>query len=318
MVDIDLNVKFKIMKTVFTPTVSFLALIGLGLFSSCKKENVPLPQQPAETFASVSQANVQQVEMEATFNEVSRDASGIDALTAGEDIGLYGNSGEGIFSGESNNGLTGLTNQPSLTKCYTVTVTPRERGVFPKTVIIDFGTGCYVRGHKRSGKIITVYTGKLSIPGSLAKTTFENYRVDSFLIQGTHVFENSTKPGGNYRRFTRYVYKGKRTNENNGEWTAMESVQTDTQIEGNGSPEFPKDDAFSTEGKGEVQFSNGKYWTFLIVEPLIKRNSCRWTEKGILKAVINKDESTLDYGDGTCDNKAILTFNGQSKTIELR
>lgn len=306
------------MKTRFTPTVSFLALLGLSIFSACKKELSPLPQQPAETMESVSMANQQQVEVEATFNEVRQDAIGIDALTAGDDIGLYGSSGEGIFSGESNNGLTGGTNQPTVAKCYTVTVTPRERGVFPKTVVIDFGTGCYVRGHKRSGKIITVYTGKLHIPGSIAKTTFENYRVDSFLIQGTHVFENSTKPGGNYRRFTRYVYKGKRTNENNGQWTALESVQTDTQFEGNGSPDYPGDDAFSTEGKGEVQFSDGKYWVFTILEPLIKRNTCKWIEKGILKAVINKDESILDYGDGTCDNKAILTFNGESKTIEIR
>ena len=306
------------MKTRFTPTVSFLALLGLSIFSACKKELSPLPQQPAETMESVSKANQQQVEVEATFNEVRQDAIGIDALTAGDDIGLYGSSGEGIFSGESNNGLNGGTNQPTVAKCYTVTVTPRERGVFPKTVVIDFGTGCYVRGHKRSGKIITVYTGKLHIPGSIAKTTFENYRVDSFLIQGTHVFENSTKPGGNYRRFTRYVYKGKRTNENNGEWTALESVQTDTQIEGNGSRDYPRDDAFSTEGKGEVQFSDSKYWVFSILEPLIKRNTCKWIEKGILKAVINKDESILNYGDGTCDNKAILTFNGESKSIEIR
>jgi hypothetical protein len=108
---------------------------------------------------------------------------------------MYGATGFGLFPSEPNN--------PGAGRCFTVTVTPKERGVFPKTVVLDFGDGCQMNGKLRKGKIITVYSGPLHKPGNKAVTEFNGYQVDNRRISGRHVIENTTLPGSNQRQFTR-------------------------------------------------------------------------------------------------------------------
>ncbi|HEY5771115.1 MAG TPA: hypothetical protein VIS75_00755, partial [Chitinophagaceae bacterium] len=60
-----------------------------------------------------------------------------------------------------------------------------------------------------------------------------------------------------------------------------------------------------------------------ITEPLIKKFTCRWLVKGIIRtARINLATNspwvaTINYGIGDCDNKAVVTINGVPHNITL-
>jgi hypothetical protein len=292
-----------------------IALTTIISFNSCKKENQADSPNDAE---AVFKASADDAVMEDHFNSVFDDVAGVDDATAGEDIGLYGSDGFGVFANRVNiGGNVEFTGQNTV-RCFTVTIEPRDRGVFPKTVIIDFGTGCTIRGHERKGQIITVYTGRLHIPGNKATTSFENYYIDSFKIEGTHVLENSSSPGSNRRSFTTKIENAKVTNVNSGNWVGWNSEKVFTQVEGNGTPWWPNDDVFHISGSSSGEWSTGKSWRAETTDPLVKKFGCKWIVDGTIRFKVNNTEGILEYGDGTCDNAATVTVNGHTRTIRLR
>lgn len=288
----------------FSRAATLFIATGILFATSCKKD-----EAPAEDPEVVAEATVNEIELSAAFEDIFNNAAGIDGTTAGDDLGIYGNTGFGIFPGQATQ---------TTVSCFTVTVTPRERGVFPKKVVIDFGTGCETNGHIRKGKIITVYSGPLHIPGSKAVTEFDGYQIDDFKITGRHVILNSTEPGSNQRRFTRTVENAKLTNVSTGFWRSWSGVTVMKQIEGNGTPLWPVDDIYQFTGRREGANSRGKTWVSETKEPLIKAFTCPWISKGIQVVSVNGTVGSIDFGNGTCDDEATVTINGVSKTIKLR
>lgn len=296
------------MKTVITKGLPALFFITAITFTACQKEVSVSNEQ--ETEATI-EGTVNNTEAEAEFDDVFNTTMGIGSET-GEDLGIV--SGVGIFGRYEDGQYAGRTD--SANRCFTITVVPRDPGVFPKTVTINFGDGCRSRdGRVRKGKIVTVYTGPMGRPGSKATTTFDGYKVDSVAVSGTHeVINNSSS---NNRSFTTRVLDGKLTWDS-GRWVRWSSTRTMTQIEGNGTPMWPVDDIFTITGAGRGENSRGNSWAHEVIEPLYKKFTCRWISKGILAIVRNGKTARLDFGDGACDNKATLTVNGQVREITLR
>jgi hypothetical protein len=294
------------MKRFITMSRAAIVLIAAGILfvTSCKKDEVP-----AEDPEVIAEATANEIELSAAFEDIFNNAAGIDGTTAGDDLGIYGNTGFGLFPGQATQ---------TTVRCFTVTVTPREKGVFPKTVVIDFGTGCETNGHVRKGKIITVYSGPLHIPGNKAVTEFDGYQIDDLKIAGRHVILNSTEPGSNQRRFTRTVENARLTHVTTGFWRSWNGVITMKQIEGNGTPLWPVDDIYQFTGKRDGANSRGKTWVSETKEPLIKAFTCPWISKGIQMINMNGTIGSINFGDGTCDDEATVTINGVSKTIKLR
>jgi len=294
-------------------TVAFAAIL---LIAGCKKETSDVlsaqEEEQAATYSIESEA-----ESEIAFNDVFDNVMGVN-----NDVGT---GGVGIFGRvASSNGRTSRVD--SVPPCVTVTIVPQTPGVFPKTVTIDFGSGCFSHGHLRSGKIKTVYTGRLIVPGNSATTTFENFKIDSVSVEGTHKITNTTNntPGANQRQFKIEVIDGKLTKPN-ANYVYWNTVRTHTQIEGNGSV-TPQDDIFSIRGiaNGKVKRNNIiVLWNSEITEPLIKKAVCRWISKGRIKTVRHglpantRWVAVLDYGAGNCDNQATLTINGNTHQITL-
>lgn len=295
-------------------TVAFAATL---LITGCKKENSDTlsaqEEEQAATYSTESEA-----ETEVTFNDVFDNVMGVNTELGTGGVGIFGR----VASSE-NGRVMGVDSVPS---CVTVTIVPQAPGVFPKTVTLDFGSGCFSHGHLRSGKIKTVYTGRLVEPGSSATTTFDNYKIDSVLVQGTHRITNTTAttPGANQRQFKIEVIDAKLTKPN-GNYVQWNTVRTNTQIEGNGSV-TPADDIFKVTG-----IANGKVkreaiivlWNAEITEPLIKKFICPWISKGRIRTVRQGLPANtpwvavLDYGTGNCDNQATLTINGNTRQITL-
>lgn len=277
-----------------------LAATMVLVLASCQKDNINQDQNSEE----IIEAAASDMVLQAASEDVFDNAAGIDLATAGDDIGMFGEAGYGLFTEQT-------------TRCFTVTVTPRERGVFPKKVVLDFGSGCEVKGRVRKGKIITVYSGPLHRPGSKAVTEFDGYQVDNLQITGRHEIQNTTEPGSNQRRFTRTVTNAKVTEATTGVWRSWSGTTIMRQVEGNGTPFWPLDDVYQFIHTRRGESSKGNSWTTETKEPLVKAFTCRWISKGILEITRNGNKGQLNFGDGTCDNEATLTVNGVSKVIKL-
>ncbi|MGB4844370.1 MAG: hypothetical protein WBP16_07885 [Ferruginibacter sp.] len=285
-------------------------LIGAITFSSCKKDDSFVATTETETaeLAATQEATIQEAEAEAQFDDVFNITASMNASVVGEDLGVSANV-SGLFD-------LGSTTANTQNRCFTITVVPNIPHVFPKTVTIDFGNGCLGRdGKYRKGKIVSIYTNPMVVPGAKVSTTFIGYHVDSFHIEGTHITENTST--SNMQGWNIKVINGKITNTNNNRWRKWNSVKDVLQIAGNGTPHFPLDDIYRIEGSANGSNSAGHTWASLIVEPLIKKFSCRWIVKGKVRLIRNGRTALLDYGNGDCDNLAIIYINGVPHVITL-
>jgi len=305
------------MKKITNPLNWITAFAFLGAVTiSCQKQiSAPLDtQDDTQEITATNDVSEMDASAETEFDDVFNITMDVKATDAGDDIGL-GDGISGIYTPVHNPG-TPIRDNVDTGRCFTVTVVPNTPGVFPKTVTLDFGTGCLGHdGKLRKGKIITVYTGRMVVPGSKATTTFDNYYVDSFKIEGTHINENTS--ASNQQSWNVKVVNGKITNTVSGRWKLWNSNKTITQTEGNGTPLFPLDDVFKITGTASGSNSAGNTWTSAITDPLIKKFTCQWIVKGTVVITRNAHVATLDYGNGNCDNQAVITVNGHTRIITL-
>jgi hypothetical protein len=306
------------MKLVFNPAKAATLLIfsTLILITACKKET---SGNSDEEFASQASSQAD-AESEFIFNEIFDNVMGVN-----NDVGM---AGVGVF-GQMSSGVTGGTARTNA--CPDVTVArPNYPDPFPIKIVMDFGTGCAGRdGRFRSGKIIVVYTNRLTYPGAKATTTFESYQVDSIKVQGTHIITNQsivTTPNTSIIHIWKVVVEGAKLTKLNGNYTEWNSTKTIAQVEGMNTIMVPLDDIYKITGNANGKVKRGDLliaWKAEITEPLIKKFSCKWIVKGVLKVVrlnlssTSKWVAVLNYGDGTCDKKAIATINGVVHEITL-
>jgi hypothetical protein len=301
------------MKKTINLTTWLLAFsfIGALMFTSCKKDNnsssIAPDNDPVE-LAATQEATTQEAETETQFDDVFNITASMNKSQVGEDLGV-GVNVSGLFE-------LGSSNTSNTTPCFTITVVPNIPHVFPKTVTIDFGNGCLGRdGKYRKGKIVSIYTNPMVVPGAKVSTTFVDYYVDSFHIEGTHITENTST--SNMQGWKIVVIDGKVTNTNTNRWRKWNSTKNVLQIEGNGTPNFPMDDVYKITGHARGSNSAGHTWASLVVDPLIKKFTCPWIVKGKVQLIRDGREALLDYGNGNCDNLAIIYINGVPHVITL-
>jgi hypothetical protein len=81
-----------------------------------------------------------------------------------------------------------------------------------------------------------------------------------------------------------------------------------------------EDNEYSMTGGMTGVSSAGDEYAVDILEPLVKTNACTFITKGILQYTKagSKEEKTLDFGDGLCNDKASLSAYGVVKEIVLK
>lgn len=282
---------------------------SLLMISSCQKENSQTGTDEQQEMEASKVSSESDGESEIIFNGLFDDAIGVN-----DEVGI---GGTGVFG--------------RVTACPDVTVVRLNAPApFPVKIILDYGAGCTGNdGHLRRGKVITIYTGRLLVPGSVATTTFDGFYFDSTKVEGTHKITNiSTPVTANTppvdRKFKVEVINGKLTKPSGNfiEWSSIKEI---VQIEGLGTI-IPLDDIFKITGAANGRVKRGNLivlWQSTITEPLFKRFNCRWIVKGrvrTIRANTNANSpwvAVLDFGAGNCDNQAVITINGVSHQITL-
>lgn len=292
-------------------TKSLLAVLLVStsmLFTACQKNADKAAENEEVTLTKNSMEA--EAQSEVLFDDVFNNVIGVNAS-----VGI---GGTGEFQSALANSDQPGTLQPT---CFNVSIEYLDvQDTFPVKITINFGNGCTGRdGRVRKGKIITVYTGHLVWAGSVAETTFEDYYVNDIKVEGSHRIEN--KSTSDVLSFETKVIDGKLTNAQ-GDYIHWNRTRSITQVDGQGTPWVPGDDAFSVVGNGSGTVKKGDHtceWTSTNVEPLIKNFSCRWIVKG--KQAIQRTggyQGVVDFGNGDCDNKATLVVNGFSAEITLK
>ncbi|MDQ3046156.1 MAG: hypothetical protein M3R27_01310 [Bacteroidota bacterium] len=197
----------------------------------------------------------------------------------------------------------------------TITIDPADTlDGFPVTMIVDYGTGTTdsVDGKTRKGQMICVFSDNWTNVGAKIKINLVNYSVNgvAYAVDSVKLTHNATFA------FTTDVFKGVCTNPS---WTLEWACnRTFTQLSGMGTPENVYDDVFQLTGNASGVTREGKGYTVSIQSPIVRRTSCTWIESGRLDLTPDGLATrTVDFGNGTCDNQATLTINGNSFTFTM-
>ncbi len=93
-------------------------------------------------------------------------------------------------------------------------------------------------------------------------------------------------------------------------------TRTREMVEGFDTTSVWIDNIFSITGSWTTTFPAGTR-TSTITQPLRVRMNCPHIVRGIISVVGPFGEGTINYGDGTCDNLAVVTINGVEHIITL-
>lgn len=202
--------------------------------------------------------------------------------------------------------------------CPIIIVIRPTTGIWPKTIIVDFGSGCVgFSDNTRSGKIVIEVTGPRLQVGSKRTVTFDNYFFNDIKVEGTKVFENM-----GYNNNQNLVISIKLTNGkltlSDGKTIERAFVHQREWTLGLLTRNIWDDECLVT-GSATGKNINGVAYTNTIMTALHWKRVCRFIVSGVVKIEREGVEPIeLNYGTGECDAKAVVTRGGMSKEILLK
>lgn len=278
-------------------TKIFLMITALVLltFSSCKKEMSLLEQSSIDL---ADDDAVSEVVFEDVFTNID------DATIALDDA---------MKNGDSKSTLLVIEDA-----CPSVTVDHPATGIWPKVIIIDYGTGCTgFYNITRSGKIIINVTGPRREEGSKRTVTFDNYYFNDIKVEGTKLFENLGPNDGGNIVISASLTGGKLILPD-GKTLEREASHRREWVAGFMTPDKWDDECLVT-GSSSGKNGDGISYLRTITSLLQWKRVCAFIVSGVVTIERQGAEPfDLDYGTGECDNKAIVSRGGESKEIQLR
>ena len=280
---------------------SILLILGITLFS-CQQDNIN----------NNSDESLSEKAAQITLTEVSLE----NAATEMEyEVDFYANAEETISNWWRIGKRWQWTNKLRyrINQCPVVTIESEEGG-YPKTITLDYGDGTTLKNEKVLSGIIIV---EISAPRKSSEytrmVTYDDFGVDSLLVEGTSA-TTIDREEGIFRNITSDLtftladeLVVDRHSERSWEW--LEGMDTDTD---------QTDDVIKITGFSTAENSDEDVYRKEIVEPLIRKRDCQYIVQGIVEIRLNGELiSSLDYGDGDCNNIAIVTKDGETYEVDL-
>ncbi len=201
---------------------------------------------------------------------------------------------------------------PFLPECVSVTI---EITGNSKIVLVDFGTeGCEVRGRILKGKVYLSYEADSDTELLTINYNLEDFFIDNVQLEGGKVVTRQRTNNVGNPQYTMNMdllitfpdgTQATRTGNKTREW-----------IEGSFNGNWG-DNVFLITGAWETNFVNGNTHSTSIKTPLRREASCRFLVSGVVDLVRTNYSGSLNYGEATCDNKAVFT-NANGEEIEIR
>ena len=272
-------------------------LLGIGLFLltfiSCSKDDG----------GNSSALTAEEANVNAKIDEINDDVSKII---------------DDQYSFQENTGGKLEASENYLPECARITVVVTGN---TWTRTIDFGTtGCSLR----NGNILK---GKIIISGNTNYTESSHtitYNFDAFYHNDKHIEGNKTvvltiksteanhtmHPVANSEIDMKITYP-------NGNIYKRKGTRVREMVEGFDTRLNWLDNVYVITGNWTTTLPNGAVQTSVITKPLRFRMNCNFIVYGEITITRNQITAILNYGDGLCDNKATVTINGVTHTIEL-
>ncbi len=184
----------------------------------------------------------------------------------------------------------------------------------PVTFQIDYGTiGCVgFDGVYRTGKINITTAKKWSALNNQVTVDLVSFKANTVSYTGQITI---TKPDS--ITYTINVINGHCAN---GAWNIdYTGTKTVKQIGGYSTKIDESDDIISITGSSSGKNREGRNFTSNITSPLIKKSNCKWITSGTLDLTPDGFKTrTVDFGNGTCDDDATYSVNGQTISFKLK
>ena len=297
MTHININLKLNVMKKIIGISFFFLSVV---LFS-CNNDKIEVAED----------STLSEKSAEITLSEVTLEA----ATTASEyEVEFYANA-EDILSQwwrmgkrwEWTNKMHYMSHQ-----CPNVTVEEGENDSYPKIITLDYGDSTVLKNEKVLSGIIII---EISAPRSSASysrmVTYSDFGIDTLTIAGTSLItvDRENTAFRNYKSDLTITL-------DNGNVITRSSSRIWMWVEGMETTDDQTDDVIHITGEVSATSGTDSYKKE-IVDPLVRIGDCRFIVEGVVEITLNGTLiSTLNYGDGECDEIATMT-NSDGETIEV-
>ena len=199
------------------------------------------------------------------------------------------------------------------------------------TLIIDFGsTDCLCAdGRYRRGKINVVYSG-LNYPvhyrdsGMTANFTTTNYFVNDNQIMGTKTVHNNGWNSAHHLTWSVTV-NGQIVLANNGGTITWNTNKTKELLAGQASHGAPINWAIAKvglTGSASGTSADGHNFTANVTSQIIRDFTCGVNRRHFVQGTLdftpdNKPTRHIDFGNGTCDDIAVVTIGSHQYTVHM-
>ncbi|MCX6322511.1 MAG: hypothetical protein NTX93_12035 [Bacteroidia bacterium] len=188
----------------------------------------------------------------------------------------------------------------------------------PFSITLDWGTGClYGDGITRSGTISMTLSGLMTEKNSVATMKIENFIADGMKISGTtKITYLGPNTGNNWPRYS--IFSEGKIEFSDKSVVSYRSESVRLQAEGTKTTAIT-DDVWRTEIQSASGVNkDGTKWSGKTTKVMIKKGDCKWYNSGTFVITPEKgDVKTIDFGDGTCDNKATMKVGDKTTDITL-
>jgi len=202
--------------------------------------------------------------------------------------------------------------------CPSVTITHPEDNIWPKTITIDYGTGCTgFYENTRSGKIIITVTGPRRETGSQRSVTFDEYYINGIKVEGDYSLE-TIGFNDNQNFVIEATLTGGKLTLPEGETIERSFEHQNEWIAGLNTFNIWDDECLIT-GTATGMNINGVSYTRTVTSALHWKRVCRFLVSGVVKIERQGMEPfEIDFGTGECDAVATVTMGDESREITLK
>jgi hypothetical protein len=179
---------------------------------------------------------------------------------------------------------------------------------YPRTLVIDFASPCLFRARSNVGKVKVTFNQSPFLDSTQFVINFEDFFISNDKIEG--------EINGLKKNAGEYLFS-----ISNGKISIDTKTISFNTIEDNTFKIRKENNViyFSVEGKSAGTSRDGLAFKTEITSKLEKTNNCNYTKRGYVEITPeNLVKRTINYGDGTCDTKALVSTNGYKYDFDLR